>query len=797
MILDEKLSQELRELNRKLFSEGKLSSEELITTYYNTFRNRFGPDILKNIDGEALLETMHGQGKDKLPYWLEFKHDDEFPTKQFGSISGGSAYKFGIFRRKETGTWTGGSPMNPKELSLEEAIEIARKNRNQIIEGCKILDSLPMNGTDEDYKYLQKSMDELAPDISRVAWGHKYFSLLYPNKLNALHAQGVPQYFLIKLLQQNLQSGGRYIADGRFVAIANELGISPLDLVSILYTRYGYIRSYWCVGTSSDGVTPRNRWDLMREGNFVAIGWPNLGDLSVVIGNKDGKEIIQRAMEVHYPNTPAAIGKLTKQIFMFVSGDSGMFGPGTFNGDVVKGDIVLASDGAKVLGIGELTGDYFFDPSSDFPHRRRVNWLSLEEWKQPDVEGLNTTVHHMRKEANLIETERRILYASAPPIETERRILHAPAPQSIINPNLESQIGILPKPITPLLQGWPGRIQAVLERKRQVILYGPPGTGKTYWAEYSAYELAAYSIFGSTFDQLTTEQRSYILGEDGVSRGIVRMCCFHPAYGYEDFLEGFRPESVNGQMQFTERDGIFKRLCLDAKARSDEKFYLIIDEVNRGDIPRIFGELLTILEKNKRGKPILLPLTGELFSVPDNVYIIGTMNTADRSIALLDTALRRRFGFIELMPDSKVLGNAVVEGIPLGAWLDALNSRICEHVGRDARNLQIGHSYLLDKGSPIADFAHLSRAVQEDILPLLEEYCYEDYGKLEKILGTDLVDVRNQQIRHELFVPSNWNELVLALLAPCPEITTSIQAIDYDAKTSAEDNSETIDDEAG
>jgi len=784
MILDKKLSQELRELFNKLFSEGKLLSESQADTFRHTFHNRFGPDILKNLDGEALLETMHGQGKDNLPYWLEFKNDDEFPTRQFGSISGGSAFKFGIFRRKETGTWTAGSPINPKELSLEEAIEIARKNRNQIIEGCKILDSLPTNGTDEVYEYLQKSMDELAPDISKVAWGHKYFSLLYPNKLNATHAQGVPQFFLIKLLQQVPQGGGRYITGGHFVAIANELGISPFHLVAILYTRYGYIRSYWRVGTS-DGVTPHNRWDIMKEGNCVAVGWSKLGDLSEIIGNNDGREIIRRALEVHYPSTPAAIGKSTKQLFMFVSGIniSGMYGPGTYNGDVVKGDIVLAADGARVLGIGELNGDYYYDPSSDFPHRRPVKWLSLEEWKQPDVEGLQTTIHPMRKEANLIETERRILYAPAPP--------------AIINPNPEPQIGIAPKPITPLLNGWPGRIQAVLERKRQVILYGPPGTGKTFWAEYSACELAAYSIFGIPFDQLTAEQRFCILGENDVSRGTVRICCFHPAYGYEDFLEGFRPESKNGQMHFTQRDGIFKRLCLDAKARPGEKFYLIIDEINRGDIPRIFGELLTILEKNKRGKPILLPLTGELFSVPENVYIIGTMNTADRSIALLDTALRRRFGFIELMPDSKVLGNAVVEGIPLGAWLDALNSRICEHVGRDARNLQIGHSYLLDRGSPIADFPNLSRAVQEDILPLLEEYCYEDYGKLEKILGADLVDVRNQQIHHELFEPSNWNELVRALLVPSHEITASIQAIDYDAKTFTEDKSEIMDDEAG
>ena len=188
-------------------------------------------------------------------------------------------------------------------------------------------------------------------------------------------------------------------------------------------------------------------------------------------------------------------------------------------------------------------------------------------------------------------------------------------------------------------------------------------------------------------------------------------------------------------MQFILRDGIFKKLCNDAQARPDHKFYLIIDEINRGDIPRIFGELLTVLEKDKRGKAILLPLTGRPFRVPGNVFIIGTMNTADRSIALLDTALRRRFGFIELMPDISILGDAMVDEIPLGPWLKALNERICEYVGRDARNLQIGHAYLLEKGRPVGDFAMFARILREDILPLLEEYCYEDYGTLEKITG--------------------------------------------------------------
>jgi len=204
----------------------------------------------------------------------------------------------------------------------------------------------------------------------------------------------------------------------------------------------------------------------------------------------------------------------------------------------------------------------------------------------------------------------------------------------------------------------------------------------------------------------------------------VRMCSFHPAYGYEDFLEGFRPEPVNGQMHFVLRSGIFKTLCKNAEAMPNQRFYLIIDEINRGDIPRIFGELLTVLEKDKRGKMVLLPLTGTPFQVPSNVYLIGTMNTADCSIALLDTALRRRFGFIELMPDPGLLADAVIEGIPLGPWLKSLNERICTNVGRDARNLQIGHAYLLENGQPIGDFATFARVFQEDILPLLEEYCY-------------------------------------------------------------------------
>src|SRR5215218_9814026 len=117
------------------------------------------------------------------------------------------------------------------------------------------------------------------------------------------------------------------------------------------------------------------------------------------------------------------------------------------------------------------------------------------------------------------------------------------------------------------------------------------------------------------------------------------------------------------------------------------EFLLIVDEINRGDIPRIFGELLTTLEKDKRGKWITLPVSQDVFSVPRNVFLVGTMNTADRSISLLDAALRRRFGFVELLPDSSQLAGRRAGSLPLGPWLDALNARLRQHLKRDARNL--------------------------------------------------------------------------------------------------------------
>lgn len=763
MVLSESKRLAIIEKCEELVSDGKIYSPSELEQYYATFQERFGPERLKSLDGEALLTFMHDlSNRGSLVYWLEFKNDEEFETRRFGGIAGGSALKFRVFRRKETGHWQAGGESNknkPQDISLDAAIEFAREHRVQLLSGVELLQNLPDDASDDDYALLQDQMEDLAPDVSRLGWGHKYFSLLFPEKLDDYHLTDLQRFHLLKMQQLPPERTGRYIGAGRFVSAAREAGLRMNQFTATLNVVQGRLHRYWRVGTQ-DSATNINHWRAMQEREIIAVGWPRLDDLSWFESKKESLDKLKKQIAASYPErTASSVGNSASQLSHFVDG-------------MKEGDIIIAANGATILGLGRITGHYQYDAGFDFPHQRPVEWLNLDEWRMPIDEGLRSTVREIKKyDENIVEVEKRIQDAT-PLIKSE------PA-----TPAVKRHLR---------LTGYPGRIQSVLERKGQVILYGPPGTGKTYWAELAVNDLAAVSAFGKKYEDLEEQEKLVVTGDDQ-RLGTVRLCCFHPAYGYEDFLEGYRPHLVNGQMSFELRDGVFKKLCKDAIQTPERNFYLIVDEINRGDIPRIFGELLTTLEKDKRGKRIVLPVSQQVFKVPRNVYLVGTMNTADRSISLLDAALRRRFGFIEMMPDGAVFKNANVGGIPLAAWFNALNERIREHVGRDARNLQIGHSYLLQQGSPIKDIADLKRLIRDDIIPLLEEYCYEDYGTLAKILGTDLIDTAQQRVRQDVFDDGLEEQFVEGLLSSYSEIMNTSEALASDV--SPEDDGSDEDDD--
>lgn len=228
--------------------------------------------------------------------------------------------------------------------------------------------------------------------------------------------------------------------------------------------------------------------------------------------------------------------------------------------------------------------------------------------------------------------------------------------------------------------------------------------------------------------------------------GALTILTFHPSYSYEDFIEGFRPVEATEGLSLRLEDGVFKRLCREAQAHPTRKHILLIDEINRANLAKVFGELLTLLEVDKRGLPVVLPQSKERFTVPPNVYLLGTMNTADRSIKLLDVALRRRFAFVELMPDLEALRGAKVRELAVDDFLEELNRRIARRHGREK---QIGQSFFLDRDEPISDPDEFARRFRQEVLPLLQEYCYEDFGALAEILGDGLVDREAQTLNEE------------------------------------------------
>lgn len=720
-----------------LIDEMDLPSVQQVQRWRSAFQERFPLERLERLQGMELLQELHGRvDGGSLVWWLESKQDDQFDAGFFGSIRGRNFLKHGLHQSPEDGGWRTGTMSNVVSLSEAEAVAYATRQRDQLLAAARVVQDLQFKPLVRGYFSLQQDVERVAPEFHQVAFIHKALALYYPDALDDYQVGSWQDHMLASMgveppapEQRKLYAGARY-----FVAALQELREELGDdvpmgyLTGALNRLHGQPVKHWRIGMGKAG----GQWPQMREREMVAVGWEELGDLADIVGgysSREGVEALKEAIGAQWPDkAKSQVGKDARQLWDFYN-------------TIKEGDIIYAASHQTIRGIGVVAGPYHYE-DDDFPYafRRRVKWLTTEPFRTSATKGQGTTVYNVSRMFDLITESVRHLDRPA----------DAPSPKK-----KPSRIA---KALAPVADQ--------LARKGQVILYGPPGTGKTYHALQVAEELVARSSHVQGWADLSAEQRAAIKGARSADAQRIWTCTFHPAYGYEDFVEGLRARPVPGGLEFVPQPGLFKRICTLAESHRSEAFVLIIDEFNRGDSPRIFGELLTLLELDKRERlSVQLPLSGERFTVPRNVRILATMNTADRSISLLDAALRRRFGFVEYMPSAGPLADATVQGLHLGELLRVVNERLLSVLGNAARNLQVGHAYFMSEAQPIASVVALRNAIRYDLLPLLQEYCAEDPDALHTLLGDAFYDRERQRFRDALMETGREADFIDALVS--------------------------------
>ena len=657
-------------------------------TLHENFINHFGIEHLKSLSGKELLTSLFYNDKGNklnLCYVLEMDKD---MREIFGSIAGGAAYKFGLFFHKKTQSWTCGSPAKPVKLTENEAIQKAEEIRNDLVAGAEIISSFgPLNST-ADYEQLYKQLEHIS-GINTV-WRMKYYQMLFSILFAPFYGQDI-QLDVLHFLNQT-PSEIPFIRMGQIALFSKKCNIPGIvfghiwgrstnhnnksnDSETNTLSDKKHKLHYWMYTVFDD-----TSWMECQQKEIMVLGMDDIGDYS----QYDSKESLRQELISTYDNSTSR----KNQALMAWN----------FANKLAINDVIFAKRSNTLVGKGIVTGDYIFDDSrQEYKNIRTVKWLQIGEWEHPG-KSVAKRLTDITPYTDYIE---KLITIFTPDelddVDTQPEVDYP----EYSSADFLSDVYMSEQDYETLVN--------VLKMKKNIILQGAPGVGKTFTAKRLAYS---------------------IIGAKNPDR--VQMIQFHQSYSYEDFIEGYRP-TENG---FTIKKGSFYKFCKLAEDDDENDYFFIIDEINRGNLSKIFGELFMLIEKDKRGIELQLLYSDENFSVPPNVYIIGMMNTADRSLAMLDYALRRRFSFFTMKPGFNTIGFQTYQDSlksdafnKLISCIKQLNSKIAADISL-GEGFCIGHSYFCGLTAKTATVQTLTSIIEYELIPLLKEYWFDEPEKI-------------------------------------------------------------------
>ena len=433
--------------------------------------------------------------------------------------------------------------------------------------------------------------------------------------------------------------------------------------------------NYWIYSPGDNA----SMWDEFYKSGIMGIGWDDVTDLKGFSSKEEIKEYMKKVYDpsYSYKNNAHCLWQ--------------------FANEIKVGDVIFVKKGMhKIIGKGIVTSDYIYDTSrSTYKHIRKVDWQNKGEWEHPG-QAVMKTLTNISAYPDYVQKLLALFAEDTSEEVSEQKEIKYP---------LYSKDDFLNE--VYMDEDTYNTLTELLEAKYNVILQGAPGVGKTFAAKRLAYS---------------------IMGQKDTSR--VAMVQFHQSYSYEDFIQGYRPSKDGFELE----NGTFYKFCKEAEEDNERPYFFIIDEINRGNLSKILGELMMLIEKDKRGEKIKLLYSNEWFTVPQNVRIIGMMNTADRSLALMDYALRRRFAFFDFAPafSSEGFKNYLAEKNSqklesLITAVESLNNTISsdESLGDGFR---IGHSYFCTDGEITDEW--LKSVVEYEVIPLIKEYWFDEPTKV-------------------------------------------------------------------